>query len=435
MIEMKNRVALFVIALTLGLSPAKLALAQSRTYTTIDFPGAVETGAAGINNLGQIVGGYALPDGSRHGFLYSGGTFTTVDDPLDTASSEALGINNLGQIVGAFNLNSPEGGHVFEGVHAYVGNGGVFTTLDYPASGVDHTTANKINNSGNIVGVYRMNGPGNGFLNVGGTFSTVNVPAALGCCTHDNGINDAGDIVGQYKTFDGAPHQGFMDLGGVFTTLDVPGASDTIAEDINNSREIVGAYRSLVGDFGFLYSGGTFSTIAFPGARRTEAVGINDQGDIVGLYQDANRVLHGFLATAPTAIHVAIDIKPQGCPNPFNVGAMGVLPVAILGTANFDVTTVDSTSIKLQGVPALRSALEDVATPFLGTVKNATDCTTAGPDGFIDLVLHFDDQAVSAALGAATDGQVLLLTLTGNLLPQFGGTAIKGQDVVIVINK
>ncbi len=136
-----------------------------------------------------------------------------------------------------------------------------------------------------------------------------------------------------------------------------------------------------------------------------------------------------------TAIHVAIDIKPQGCPNPFNVGAMGVLPVAILGTANFDVTTVDSTSIKLQGVPALRSALEDVATPFLGTVKNATDCTTAGPDGFIDLVLHFDDQAVSAALGAATDGQVLLLTLTGNLLPQFGGTAIKGQDVVIVINK
>jgi len=426
--EMKNRVAFFVIALTLGLSPTRPTLAQSRAYTTIDFPGATETGASGINNLGQIVGGYVLPDGSRHGFLYSGGIFTTIDDPNALTSSEALGINNSGQIVGAFDLNTPEGGHVFEGAHAFLYSGGLFTTLDYPATGVTHTTANKINNSSTIAGVYRFNGPGNGFLDVGGAFSTVNVPVALGCCTHDNGINDAGDVVGQYKAADSAPRQGFVDFGGVFTTLNVPGASDTIAEDINNSRDIVGFYRSSGGDFGFLYSGGTFSAITFPSAFRT-----NDQGDIVGVYQDSNRALHGFLA-APTAVHVAVDIKPQGCPNPFNVGAKGVLPVAILGTASFDVTTVDPTSVELQGVRALRSALEDVATPFLGTVKNATDCTTEGPDGFLDLVLHFDDQAVSAALGAATDGQVLILTLTGNLLPQFGGTVIKGQDVVIVIN-
>src|SRR6266436_2548226 len=96
--EMKNRVAFFVIALTLGLSPTRPTLAQSRAYTTIDFPGATETGASGINNLGQIVGGYVLPDGSRHGFLYSGGIFTTIDDPNALTSSEALGINNSGQI-------------------------------------------------------------------------------------------------------------------------------------------------------------------------------------------------------------------------------------------------------------------------------------------------------------------------------------------------
>src|SRR5882762_11699694 len=169
---MKNRIALFAIVLMLGLSPARLALAQSRTYTAIDFPGVIETGASGINNLGQIVGGYVLPDGTRHGFLYSGGVFTTIDDPnTTTLTSEALGINNSGQIVGAFDLNTPEGGHVFEGAHAFVYSGGVFTTLDYPATGVTHTTARKINNSGNIVGVYRFNGPGNGFLDVGGAFS------------------------------------------------------------------------------------------------------------------------------------------------------------------------------------------------------------------------------------------------------------------------
>ena len=432
---MRTRIAFFLIAVALGLIPAKTARAQGRTYTTVDVPGAIETGASSINNLGQIVGGYVLPDGSRHGFLYSGGTFTTIDDPNSTTmTSEALGINNSGQIVGAFDLNSPEGGHQFEGAHAFLYNAGIFTTLDYPAAGVTHTTASRINNSSNIVGVYRFNGPGNGFLDAGGAFSTVNVPAALGCCTHDNGINDAGDIVGQYKATDISPHQGFMDLVGVFTTLNVPGAFDTIAEDINNSRDVVGTYRSLSGNFGFLYSGGVFSTIAFPGARATLAIGINDQGDIVGLYQDANKVLHGFLATA-TAVHVFVDIKPGGCPNPFNVGAMGVLPVAILGTASFDVTTVDPASVRLQGVPALRSALEDVATPFTGPLVNAASCTTAGPDGFLDLVLFFDDQAVSTALGAATDGQVLILTLTGNLLPQFGGTPIKGQDVVIIINK
>ncbi|HEY6945583.1 MAG TPA: hypothetical protein VI431_10630 [Candidatus Acidoferrum sp.] len=434
---MKTRFAFLAIAFTLGLIPAKPARAQGRTYTSIDFPGAVETGAAGINNLGQIVGGYALPDGSRHGFLYSGGVFTTIDDPNDLISSEALGINNSGQIVGAYLLDSPEEGHTFEGAHAFIYNAGVFTTLDYPAAGVDHTTATKINNAGNVVGVYRISGsPGIGFLYVGGTFSTVNVPAVLGCCTHNNGINDAGDIVGQYKfPDDTAPHQGFVSLAGVYSTLDVPGASDTVAEDINNSRDIVGSYKSLIGNAGFLFSGGAFSNIAFPGARRTEAVGINDHGDIVGLYQDQNRVMHGFLAAAPAAIQVAIDIKPQSCPNPFNVGAQGVLPVAILGTANFDVTTIDPSSITLQGVPPLRSALADVATAFNGQLVSATSCTTAGPDGFLDLVMQFDDEAMSNALGAIADGQVLTFTLTGNLLPQFGGTAIRGQDIVIIRNK
>lgn len=137
----------------------------------------------------------------------------------------------------------------------------------------------------------------------------------------------------------------------------------------------------------------------------------------------------------PPSLGVFVDIKPGGCPNPLNVGAMGVMPVAILGTASFDVTTVDPASVRLQGAPALRSALEDVATPFMGPLVNAASCTSAGPDGLLDLMLFFDDQAVSAALGPAADGQVLILTLTGNLLPQFGGTAIQGQDVVIVINK
>lgn len=107
--------------------------------------------------------------------------------------------------------------------------------------------------------------------------------------------------------------------------------------------------------------------------------------------------------------------------------------MAILGTASFDVTEVDPSSVKLQGVPALRSSLEDVGTPFTGPLVSATSCTSAGPDGFTDMVLHFSDRAVSAALGPTTSGQMLVLTLTGNLLPEFGSTPIAGQDVIFIV--
>jgi len=60
---------------------------------------------------------------------------------------------------------------------------------------------------------------------------------------------------------------------------------------------------------------------------------------------------------------VAVDIKPQSCPNPLNKKGRGVLPVAILGFCGLDVADIDAASIKLNGVPALRSALEDVAGP------------------------------------------------------------------------
>ena len=58
-----------------------------------------------------------------------------------------------------------------------------------------------------------------------------------------------------------------------------------------------------------------------------------------------------------------IDIKPQSCPNPLNVKKKGVLPVAILGTADFDVNEVDPATVELEGVAPLRWDWEDVATP------------------------------------------------------------------------
>lgn len=132
-----------------------------------------------------------------------------------------------------------------------------------------------------------------------------------------------------------------------------------------------------------------------------------------------------------------LDIKPGTCPNPLDVKSGGVLPAAILGTSDFDVTKVDIASVELEGISPRRSAIEDVAKPIqsFDDMLDALDCTTEGPDGFDDLTLKFENKEVVSALGALSDGDVLLLTLTGNLKAEFGGAAIEFQDVVVIEKK
>ena len=128
-------------------------------------------------------------------------------------------------------------------------------------------------------------------------------------------------------------------------------------------------------------------------------------------------------------ISVFIDIKPQSCPNPLNTKIKGVLPVAILGTADFDVTTIDPASILLQGVAPIRWSIEDVSTPV---ADEQNDCTTEGADGYDDLALKFDSQEVVDALGIVGDGDKVVLILTGEL---FDGTIIEGEDCIIIKSK
>ncbi len=136
-------------------------------------------------------------------------------------------------------------------------------------------------------------------------------------------------------------------------------------------------------------------------------------------------------------IEVPVDIKPMSCRNPLNVAQKGVIPVAVLGTEDLDVTQIDPVSVLLNGVAPLRWAYEDVATPFEPYVGkfDAFDCTTEGPDGYMDLVFHFAAQEVVASLGDVSDGEVLVIPLTGNLMEEFDGTPIVGEDVIVILKK
>jgi probable HAF family extracellular repeat protein len=68
----------------------------------ITLPGITTTAVAGrgINDRGDIVGWYADASGVQHGFLLSGGTATTIDNPGGTTNLE--GINNKGEISGLY---------------------------------------------------------------------------------------------------------------------------------------------------------------------------------------------------------------------------------------------------------------------------------------------------------------------------------------------
>jgi hypothetical protein len=146
---------------------------------------------------------------------------------------------------------------------------------------------------------------------------------------------------------------------------------------------------------------------------------------------------------------VFVDIKPNSCPNPLNIKSKGVLPAAILGTEDFDVGQIDPESVELGfgpgtdpfdgGVPAdkAKTSYEDVETPY---DKNCDYCPpeVLGPDGFMDLTLKFPTQDIVSYLkdlGLDADGSCITLHVRGNLRPEFGGTAIVGDDVVRIINK
>ena len=125
-------------------------------------------------------------------------------------------------------------------------------------------------------------------------------------------------------------------------------------------------------------------------------------------------------------VDIDINIKPQSCPNPLNIKSKGVLPVAILGTFDFDVNTICVNSITLNGVTPIRNAYEDVTAP---SELEPCGCESLDPDSFEDLVLKFDKQAIIETLGDFQNGDEIELTLTGNLLD---GTAIVGIDCVVI---
>jgi len=240
-------------------------LLDGGTYTTIDCPSPYTTTEAfGINNLGQIVGYCAAPGGvngvygSTRSFILSGGVLTFLSDAPGSyggASTFAQGINDSGQIVGWYADSCLCSGHGF------LLSGGIYTTIGVP--GFLSTYGRGINNHGEIVGGTQPNfGEGfeQGFTLNNGTYTNFNAPAAgANPGTEADGINDSGQSVGYYADSNNVTH-GFLLDSGVFTNIDHPNAQVTQALGINSKGQLVGAYTDLANvTHGFVAVGPRYS--------------------------------------------------------------------------------------------------------------------------------------------------------------------------------
>jgi hypothetical protein len=168
----------------------------------------------------------------------------------------------------------------------------------------------------------------------------------------------------------------------------------------------------------------------------------NSAGDVYVADSNNNRIQKFEYRTC-----ISLDIHPRSCPNPFNIQWLenidkgkgndnsktkkgGVMPAAIPGSESFDVTEINVSKLRLEGVAFLRSNYEDVTRPV--SSSEACACTTGGPDGFMDLTLKFSRQEIAAAIGAVEVQDVVELTLTGELLD---GTPFETSDCVTIVGK
>jgi hypothetical protein len=134
-------------------------------------------------------------------------------------------------------------------------------------------------------------------------------------------------------------------------------------------------------------------------------------------------------------IKVPFDYRPLCCPNKLVCSSKGAEEAAVLGTSSFDVTHIDLSTVKLNGVSFTKSSLKDKSAPFNGTVSDCSTCFIGKPDGITDLELSFNDQSLLKTFGNVKDKQCVKVTLTGNLLPQFGSTPIEGVDFIVISKK
>lgn len=219
-------------------------------FRQINPPGALTSYVGAINRKGLLVGGgcsfYCNPYTGQYAFVFDHGAYSRISYPGGGTSpgTTAFGINDQGQIVGGFcpgHQTCPsEGGGITPANHGFLDDHGVFTQLDYP--GAQYTEANGINDAGAIAGVYLVTSTGiHSFLYQNGLYTNIDMPGEN--WTIVSAINNLGVAAGVYQDRNLYVH-GFLYQNGTFTTIDVPGATVSGIGGLDDAGVIVGAWSN-----------------------------------------------------------------------------------------------------------------------------------------------------------------------------------------------
>lgn len=205
--------------------------------------------------------------------------------------SSANGINNSGQVVG--NSDSDNG------TRAFLYSNGIITELN-TLPGISFSSATGINDSSQIVGNFARasSNSGSAFLYNGGIV-TIFTPLFDGY-SQANSINNSGQVVG--NSVNRATNNSLASLysGGTTSTLPIPGLN-SIARGINDSGQVVGDNGRA-----FLFSGGTTTDLGtLPGGNNSSATAINNAGQVVG-YSGSNNGNRAFLYSNGTMTDLGI---------------------------------------------------------------------------------------------------------------------------------
>jgi hypothetical protein len=133
---------------------------------------------------------------------------------------------------------------------------------------------------------------------------------------------------------------------------------------------------------------GTFqAAVAFPAGDGSTSVAVADlDGDTVPdlvTADSASDEVTVLLSLCDPAARVEIDIKPGSDSNPIHPSGRGNLPMAILGSATFDVLDVDVTTLAFG---------PDIAAPSHDLTKSGAfedHLRDVNDDGLTDLISHY----------------------------------------------